>query len=984
MSDAAPPWIAEHLLHGSYAALADRTAAVAAADPTGAARARAELAWLGAGPVHDLMAAARAALAAGDAGATSLARRAPRAVLRTGVIAAATALADELGLTGDDRARFDGQRDHPGLRWYGDDPAWWFAECCADTAEPLGAILDDPSRPAAVRWWAADRLVSGAAEVGDVAAARLWAEGAAEIEGDNIAARRVRAALWQWRDGATAEAAGLIRRVAGDIRASQPTPVGRGLLATAEAALAAIDRAGARLGWQLAGEIDAALAVALLAAPTAAHALRIGREHGLAVRATLTPALVATAAAAGATTWVEVEGQPRLARVRAIDADSGMVVVSHQGHTALMPWAQLERLSGPFGLGALILGAKVVEPDPRLARLDECDLDAHGDAPPRGFVFHTARTALAAEPTWARALWRWGQALAASFERGQVEASDVLTWYADAREHVAHASWTFATYAQVLAAGGRSQEAVLAWRDAVARAPADVVLAARCASALNAAGRAGAALAVLAPALGAAPALAGAYETAAQALLATGEPGRARAAAELELARAPDAIGAWHALVSGCERGGDGERARAVLTRARTANPGHGGLALRAAVAAGRAGAWADAHAHAADMCRLVDDGNTAALAARLRYADGDLAGAWETLRGAHARHGASEHLLAVAAQTLAALPAPARADALAPIAATATPVVLAGWAYALSETELHVEAIALADQAAAAGLPNGLWHAARCRLRHQAAGGVIDPARVIAVLTELLGPNPDYSLGRYALASVVLPGDPAAALATIDRDLGDLTPLRWLIEAEALAALGKTDDAAVMRARIADAGASIGAGAIAAARRVGTPARAAELAGVARAAGGASINLIVEHVACLAGAGDLDAAAVALAPLAERDESGPDGPIARLALRAGVLAVAAQAARRGLADLADSRTWDIHDSADPWWYLAVLAVAEPGGDARARLEAGAPRHPSAWALIAGGARGQPATAADRDRGRQLAPGLVPAPGARA
>ena len=63
--------------------------------------------------------------------------------------------------------------------------------------------------------------------------------------------------------------------------------------------------------------------------------------------------------------------------------------------------------------------------------------------------------------------------------------------------------------------------------------------------------------------------------------------------------------------MSGCERGGDGERARLVLTRARTANPDHGGLALRAAVAAGRAGAWADAHAHAADMCRLVDDGNT-------------------------------------------------------------------------------------------------------------------------------------------------------------------------------------------------------------------------------------------------------------------------------------------------------------------------------------------------------------------------------------
>src|SRR5438876_180115 len=141
MSDDPAPWIAEHLARGTYAALAERAAAIAASDPAGAARARGELAWLGLGPAYDLVAAARQAIAAGD--------------------------------------------------------------------------------PAA----------------------------AAAIDGDGIDARQRRAALWAWRDGAIGDAATLVRRVAGDIRASQPTAAGRVLLADAEAALAAIDRDGARPRW---------------------------------------------------------------------------------------------------------------------------------------------------------------------------------------------------------------------------------------------------------------------------------------------------------------------------------------------------------------------------------------------------------------------------------------------------------------------------------------------------------------------------------------------------------------------------------------------------------------------------------------------------------------------------------------------------------------------------------------------------------------
>ena len=723
MRDDLPAWIADHLARGTYAALAAQAGA-RADDPAGAVRARAELAWLGVGPAYDLVAAARLAVADGTAAAPVLARRAVRAVLRTGAIAAAQALAQELGGAGDDPARFDEQVATPGQRWYGDDAAWWRAELGGDTDDALVAILDDATRPAAVRWWAADRLISGAAAGGDVAAARRWAEAAAAVDGDGVEARRLRAALWQWRDGATADAAATVRKVAGDIRASKPTPAARALLADAEAALAAIDRDDARPRWLTLAAIDAALAADVTAAPTAAHACRACRDRAPVVRATLTPALVVLAAEAGAAVWVEVEGAPRLAAVRAIDAERGLVVVGHGRRTELMPWARLERHSGPFGLGGLVVGAAVGEPDPRLVRLDACDVDERGEAPPRGFVFHTARTALVADPTWARALWRWGHELSAAFEQGHAEAKDVLSWYADAREHAPAASWTFAAYAPVLAAGGRGQEAVLAWRDAVARAPGDAELAARCAAALQASGRSSAALAVLGPALGQAPALALAYDTAAQALLATGALDRARAAAELELAREPGAIGAWHALVSALERTGDGDRARSALARGRSHNPAHAGLALRAAVAAGRAGAWTDAHVHAADMIANADDPNTTALAARLRWADGDLDGAWAGFRGAYDRHGAGDHLLTVATQVLAAMTPAARAAALAPVVAPAAPAALAAWAYALSEAELHDDAIAVADRAAATGLPNGLWHAARCRLRQAAALG--------------------------------------------------------------------------------------------------------------------------------------------------------------------------------------------------------------------------------------------------------------------
>ncbi len=118
----------ELLARGSYGELAER------------ASARAELARLGAGPVYDLVAAARRADAEGWPEAPALASRVPPALLRAGV----SSLASEL--------------------------------------EDGGHEAFDEQAPIS-RWRIAEARVSEAAVAGDVAAAPRRAEDAAAVEG---------------------------------------------------------------------------------------------------------------------------------------------------------------------------------------------------------------------------------------------------------------------------------------------------------------------------------------------------------------------------------------------------------------------------------------------------------------------------------------------------------------------------------------------------------------------------------------------------------------------------------------------------------------------------------------------------------------------------------------------------------------------------------------------------------------------------------
>jgi hypothetical protein len=409
------------------------------------------------------------------------------------------------------------------------------------------------------------------------------------------------------------------------------------------------------------------------------------------------------------------------------------------------------------------------------------------------------------------------------------------------------------------------------------------------------------------------------------------------------------AAGAVQTLASVLERTGEGERARAVLAQGRTQNPEDPALALRAAFAAAHAGAWEDAHAHAADMVRLVDDDAAHAIAARLRFCDGDLEGAWRTAAAAHARFPTSERLLTVGAAVLSALE-PARAAAL--VTAITDPDALSRWAYHLSEVDLHALAIELADRAIVPGLANGIWQAARCRMRHGALATPDGRAEAVELLRRLQSSHPAFPLGLCSLAAALLPDDPEGALAAVDLDCADLTPLRWLIEAEALEALGQTDAAARLRTRLAEVGASIGAGPVSTARRLGTPGRAAALAAIARAGGDDSLPLIAEQAASLAASGRPTEAAAVLAPLADRAETGSSWLIVKTGLAVGALDTVAAVARRRLTELADTQTWTVDDTSDPWWFTAALACADPGSGARARLAAGAPRHPSAWRLL--------------------------------
>ena len=973
-----PAWIREHLEAGRHRALAERVAGADLDLPTVEA-VRAALAWIGLAPAYELVVAARAAHGRGDAETPLLARRATWLLARLGAATVARALADELTLLADDVAELERLT----ARVRADEPVEDAVTEAAlapgfDAGDPaaLAALADDVAAPARLRGVALARLLAEAARSGDVARARARADAAVAIapDGDDGDQRRLQAALWAWRASDRPAAVGLARRVAADLRAAKPSASGRMLLADVEAVLASIDRDDATCAW-----IAAAPAPAPTAAPTAAHLVRALAAAGQRpVRVTATIAMAAAVLAGGGALWLELRGARRLIEVRGVDATAGVVALD-DGAGGLAWWPQLERASGPFGLGGVAVAAGVdVAADPRLPGLDACDVDDDGHAPPRGFVFHTARTALAAHPTWARALWRWGQELTTAHASGHATAADVVRWYGQAREHVAHAPWTFAAYAQVLADQGRRQEAALAWRDALLRDPEDVELAIACGQALHAAGRAGSALAALAPALVATAPEPRGHAAAAEALLAQDATARARAAAELALDRDPAAVGAGHALVSCLERGGERTAARATLDRLRAASPGHGGLALRAAIAAARAGAWTDALAAADALLGLARNPSTVALTVRLACCAGDAGRAWADVTAGLGEYGVDDGLVTQATALLAAMPAADAARALDEVTAGLAPAALAAWAYALSEQELHPLAIAMADRAAAAGpdVSNARWHAARCRLR----AGDGDRARMRAELEHVIGVATGFSLGRLALAVVTLDDDPAAALAAVEPGLHDLTPLGWSIEARALAALGRADESAAVLARLHEAASSIGAQPINAARLVGAPAEAARVAAIARGAGVTAIGVVAEHAAALVASGDLDGAAVALAGLTVRDEDGPDHLIARTALAAGVPAVATAAADRALLALRDTRRWDLDDAMDPWWYEAVRAVAaEPAVATAARAEVirGAPAHPTAWAVLAGGRRGAPGRADDRAHLAAIAPGLA-------
>lgn len=973
--DPAPAWLHDLLAAGRHRALLER-ARLADDGDDDALAARAALAWLGLGPAHELVAVARAAKAAAWPAADELARRAARLLARLGDLATARALVGELGPSVDDAALVRLAAARP-VR----DPAGALDAALEAAADGADNLVADPARPARLRWWALDRRLAAATADGDVARARALAEQATQIapDGDDGDRHRMRAAAWAWRDGDAVAAVAAVRRVAAALRAEKPTPAGRVLLADAEAVLAAIDRPGAAVAWQ-----PALAPAAPVDAPTAAHQVRaLAGQGATPVRVTVTPASAAAVLAAGGALWLELAGPRRLAEVRGVDATTGASVLVDRGRARLVWWQVLERASGPFGLGGIAAWpagvAPAVDGDARLAALDACDLDEDGQAPPRGFVFHTARTALAAHPTWARALWRWGEELGAAHAGGHVAADDVVRWYAQAREHVAHAAWTFAGYARLLAAQGRRQEAAMASRDALLRAPEDVEIAIGCGEAMHAAGRAGSALAVLSMALAAAPLHAVGLATAAEALLVLDAGPRAQAAAELALARDPGAAAAGQVLVSCLERADQPGAARAALGRLRAAAPEHGGLALRAAIVAARAGAWDEARAAAGALIERVRNPGTIALGARLAWCGGARAPAWAAIADGVRAHGHDDTLLAQAATFLAAMTGADAAAALAEVTAGLGPGELSSWAYALSEQELHPLAIATADRALALGPEHGNshWHAARCRLR----AGDGDRARVRAGLEHVVAVAPGFPLARFALGLVAVDDDPPAALVAVAPGLHDLAALGWVIEAQAAASLGRADDAAALERRLVEAATSLGPATLVAARLVGAPAVAARLGEVALAAGASSTGMRAELATALVALDRLDEAAAVLAPLAERVDDGPDHLIVLAALAAGAPRTAAAAAARARALLRDSRRWDLDDAMDPWWYLAAAAAAAEDDDEAAghrdQLARGAPAHPSAWAVVARGRRGAPGPAEARARVETLAPGLA-------
>lgn len=619
-------------------------------------------------------------------------------------------------------------------------------------------------------------------------------------------------------------------------------------------------------------------------------------------------------------------------------------------------------------------------------RLDACDVDEDGQAPPRARVFQLSRALLEELPDCQPARRRLGEALLAAWRNDETELDAVVAWYAEARERFPRAEWPNQIYAQLLEESDRWAEAAIAFADAQRADPLDWRNHLGHGRTLWSAGRLRLAQDRFRAAAALAPTLIGPYLWMARCALQLGDLDAAEVSAEIAKGLDPNDPSALSILANVHEARGEAEPALELLATVYRSTPG-ANLACRLARGHAGAGRLPEARGVLAKFLeapspREPRDALIVAnkIAVHLGWMAGDARGAWQSGMDALKRFAFHDDLLAEMARILSGCFSPAdetaRLEELV-AACPREPNVTTALYEKLFARRMSKETIEATDTIAPT-LPddaNREWSRARTRL--WASRAKEERAPLADLLQQVIDKAPGFEAARVYLAALVEEENPERALAVLPRESSFYVAAAWEVEARARARLGKESEAAALRQRVRSLPAAAFSRAAYPLRQCGFHSLSAALLEAGRDRYPGDWGLEMEWLIELHRRGDRGAAMDALLRAREKHAAGVAWGVAvEISAAAARWDLVGQIGREQLRSLNDTR-----NEGHVWLHRSLVATAEiaQGKDTeRKRVLEAVPFHLDALAVLVNAGRriGAPSAAEDAALLDERGPGV--------
>jgi tetratricopeptide (TPR) repeat protein len=478
------------------------------------------------------------------------------------------------------------------------------------------------------------------------------------------------------------------------------------------------------------------------------------------------------------------------------------------------------RRSALHGRGALLVGGDLEQlarvglcADEHLDLVDHCDLDAEGNVPTQARVASLAVQAIAIAPDLPMPHKRHGESLVGQLRLGNIEpapSGPFERWLATTRLRFPNAEWPFQIYAEALELQGRYEEAGIAWSDAMSWDPYDERNFIGQARVLAQQGRLGQADQMLRRASTLKSDDVETHVRRADLALADGRLEEADLLSEIAGEIDPDAVGVLMTRASVSERRDRLDEAMGLLQRVIRADPQHSFARVRLLRCHAHRGAWQEAENLAAEVYTLIPGVPRAwETAAWVAWATGDGERALSLTMTGLQRCGVDTELIHRAVGVIASLLAEADVEqAVTGLAEllSATPSTLLDAASSFSEHGWYPEAIHLAELARQLlpNDPNTTWRLVQILLSSTQLRRT-EGEQIERLLEQTIEGTRGYPFPRIILAWRRLQqGEPTAALELLEGADVTMAPAPiWYLQARALEALERGDEASQVRARM-------------------------------------------------------------------------------------------------------------------------------------------------------------------------------------